>query len=80
MYIFAVMVTVRTICDEVGRIPLAQSLNVSKSAITNAIAAGKFSPRWYRVVSKICADKGLDCPDDLFDFIEPDARNAEPAE
>ncbi len=70
------MMTVEQICDEVGRKQLADSLNVSRAAITNAIAAGKFSPRWYRVVSVLCDEKGIECPDDLFGFIQPDRVEA----
>lgn len=71
------MMTVEKICDEVGRKKLANALNVTKSAITNAISAGKFSPRWYRVVSALCADKGIQCPDALFGFIQPERNEAE---
>ena len=65
------MMTVENICDQVGRKPLSEALNVSKAAITNAISEKKFPPRWYRVVTAICQDHGIDCEDELFAFIEP---------
>jgi len=65
------METVEQICDQIGRRPLADALGVSKAAITNAISENKLPPRWYRVVSVLCKDQGINCNDELFAFIAP---------
>jgi hypothetical protein len=80
MYYADRMMTVERICDELGRKNLALSLGVSKAAISNAIAAERFSARWYRIVSTMCEDSEIDCPKDLFGFIEPTHDELRPAE
>ena len=68
MYYASRMMTVEQIYDEVGRDVLMQRLGVSKSAMTNAIAAGKFPAGWFRIIRIACEEVGVGCPEHLFNF------------
>jgi len=62
------METVEHIASVVGRDVLASRLGVGKTAISNAIKAGKFPARWFRVVKDLTEEHGINCPEDLFAF------------
>jgi len=63
------MKNIEQICNAIGRKNLATSLGVSKSAVTNAIAAEQFPLAWYRIVKRECASRGIEYPSHLFKFI-----------
>ena len=50
---------------------MARRLDVRRQAISNASVDGKFPAKWYRVVKAMCEEAGIDCPDDIFSFIDP---------
>ncbi len=62
------MMTVSDICDAIGRKELMIRLDVSKSAVSNSVADGVFPSSWYGVIKTMCADRGLECPQSLFNF------------
>lgn len=70
------MCTIPDICDAIGRKTLGQRLGVGRAAIANAVAEGKFPARWFKVVTDLCAEKGIDCPDELFNFAIPKSEDA----
>lgn len=49
---------------------MGQRLKVSRAAIANAVAEGKFPPRWYRILSRMCVEGAVECPMELFNFAE----------
>lgn len=65
------MSTVADICKSIGRGKLAELLGVGSTAISNAVVEGRFPAKWYRVVHKLCVERGLDCPVALFNFVDP---------
>ncbi|MGI3165524.1 hypothetical protein [Pseudooceanicola sp. 200-1SW] len=64
------------ICQEIGRKEMEARLGVSKAAIANAVAQGRFPARWYLVVREMCAEKDIVCPDGVFSFAKPTAEDA----
>lgn len=62
------MSTVKIICDRIGRRPMAQALGVRPTAISNAVSEGMFPARWFVVVRRMCGERGIDCPEALFNF------------
>jgi DNA-binding Xre family transcriptional regulator len=71
----AVMITALEICNSLGRRELAKRIGVTKTAVSNAAVDGKFPARWFVVVSAMCAEQGLECPQDAFSFVEDIAAN-----
>lgn len=65
------MMEIGKLCDALGRKELQARLGVKRAAIANAVAEGKLPPRWYRVVSDLCAERGVECQDEYFNFVEP---------
>lgn len=64
------MGTVTDICDRLGRKNMAMRLGVKATAISNAVAAGRFPAKWFLVVREMCAESGVECPDGVFAFTE----------
>lgn len=64
-------VTASHICDKLGRREMADRLNRTVAAISNAASDGAFPAGWYLVISEMCAEKGVDCPQGLFRFLTP---------
>ena len=62
------MNTVSSICDQIGRKKMAATLGVGLTSISNASVANTFPTPWFKVVEKLCNEKGIECPDDLFNF------------
>lgn len=50
------------ILSGVDRSTLRQRLGVGDTAISNAIAAGRFSSSWYEEVKALCDEAKIDCP------------------
>ena len=67
------MSKVSDICDVLGRKEIGQRLGVRKAAIANAVADGRFPSRWYKVISRMCEDSGIDCPLNAFNFADENA-------
>lgn len=62
------MTDVSTICDKLGRDAIMRRLGVGKTAISNAVTAGKFPASWYAGLSDMCAASGIECPLEAFSF------------
>lgn len=67
---------VSSICRTIGRKEMEARLGVSKAAIANAVAQGRFPARWYIVVREMCAESGIVCPDAAFSFAKPNTEDA----
>lgn len=61
-------ITVADICDAIGRGLIAATLEVRKSAVSNAVSENRFPSKWYLVIKALCAERSMDCPEDLFAF------------
>jgi hypothetical protein len=64
-------ITAETICDAIGRKVIAEKIGTSLSAVSNASVAKRFPARWYPGIRELCADAGISCPDEAFNFILP---------
>jgi hypothetical protein len=64
------MTSVSDICDVIGRGRLATALGVRKTAISNAVVQGRFPAKWFKVISDLSVDHGIECPEALFTFVE----------
>lgn len=71
---------VATICDALGRKTVAERLGVRPTAVSNAVTDGRFPARWFPVVRGMCEERGLDCPENAFNFKTPESVTTENAE
>lgn len=71
-------ITVKNITDQIGADAICARLGVTSHSVRGVRARGEFPARWYAGIKLMCAEKGIDCPDGLFNFIEP--APVEPAE
>lgn len=60
-----------------GRAALARRLGVVVTAVNNAVARGKFPCSWYLVVNAMAAERGLECSDEMFSMVPPNASKRE---
>ena len=61
------MDNVKSFSDTVGRADIAAAVgDVSLAAVSNAIKRGRFPATWVMGVKRLAAEKGVDCPDALF--------------
>lgn len=65
------MTNTSEVCDKLGRKRMADCLGVGVTTISNAAVSGAFPAKWYAVVKKLCSADGIECPDELFNFIKP---------
>lgn len=63
------------ICDIIGRATIAAKLNVRVTAVSNAVTDGRFPARWFLVITKLCEENGLNCPEELFTFVPADTAS-----
>lgn len=77
-------ITVADICDAIGRGLIAATLEVRKSAVSNAVSENRFPSKWYLVIKVLCAEHSMECPEDLFAFdrlsAESPVADSEPQE
>lgn len=73
------MQDVSDIVSTLGRDCLSSALGVGKTAISNAVVDNRFPAKWYAVIQDMCNAQAIDCPRDLFAFVQPE-RAAEAAE
>lgn len=71
-------ITVKRICDEIGRKTIADALGVGVTSVSNFVVENKFPAKAFLVVQSLCRPQGLDCPEHLFSFVE--LKPAEAAE
>lgn len=67
------METTQHIAKALGQRSIAEALGVSPTAVNNAVMRGAFPTSWFFVVRDMCADKGVECPTDIFNFKAPAA-------
>lgn len=75
MYYASEMRKISDICDALGRKEMGERLSVSRAAIANAVAEGRFPSRWFLVVSRMCAEAKIDCSMEHFNFAEECAQD-----
>jgi hypothetical protein len=73
LWILPHMTPAQHIASVVGQRRLADKLGVGLTAVNNAVARGHFPATWARVVEGVCAEKGMECPDEAFNFRSPSA-------
>lgn len=57
---------VRSIVDQLGRQRIADELDVTVGAVGNAVMLGAFPAYWYAILSRLCAERGINCPVSAF--------------
>lgn len=62
------MNSISEIVTAVGRVNMRTKLNISDTAISNALARNVFPPRWYRLLRDECDVLGVECSMDYFSF------------
>lgn len=62
------------ICDALGRKAIADRIGVGLTAVSNASVDGGFPAKWFAVLREMCAEVGIECPERLFNFIQPNAK------
>lgn len=65
------MTTVSEIVERISRPLLGEMLGVKRQAITNAVSDRRFPAKWFSVIHDLCAERGIDCPRELFAFVAP---------
>lgn len=73
------MQTVSNIVAKIGRDKIRASLGVGSAAVSNAITDNVMPPRWYVVIQQLCGEEHIDCPQDLFAFVEIMSDNSKAA-
>lgn len=72
--------TVGDLCDVIGRKVIARHIGVGLTQVSNAAVEGRFPAKWFDVIEKLCARRGVDCPRELFSFTRlPAAETSEDA-
>lgn len=65
------METTQHIAKALGQRSIAEALGVSPTAVNNAVMRGSFPTSWFFVVRDMCAERGVECPTDIFNFKAP---------
>lgn len=65
------IITAETICDALGRRAIADAMGVTPAAVSNYSASGIFPAKWYIALRSMCDERGIQCPDALFNFVSP---------
>jgi len=70
------MITVRQICNSLGRKEVSLRLGVNLQSVSNAVVAECFPARWYAIIKDMCDEEGLECPESLFAFARGNSRTS----
>jgi hypothetical protein len=62
------MMTVKEIVEQVGSDKLECACGVTEFSVKAAKRERMFPASWFKVVEKLCNEKGIECPDNLFNF------------
>lgn len=65
------METTRSIIDALGRRQFLMRSGLSKQALIRPFAENQFPANWFQILDEMCAERGIDCPRDLFAFRRP---------
>lgn len=72
-----VIETPSQLLDAIGKKRVQDALNVGRSAIYNALKAGKLPPSWFDVIDTFARSEGVDCPRRFFAFVVPPSTNGD---
>lgn len=59
------------IAKALGQKPLADALGVGVTAVNNSLSRDHFPAAWYPVIRDLCTEKGVECPEEAFNFKSP---------
>ena len=62
--------SITDLCDLLGRREIARRVARGVTAVGNAVADGKFPASWYLAIKLMCDERGVECPLQLFRFID----------
>lgn len=62
-----------TIVEQIGMDAICAAVEVKPRMLRKARKSGKFPSGWYLVVREMCDARGIECPDDAFNFKTPTA-------
>ena len=58
----------RTIIDALGREAIRSKVDVTEHSIKAARFKGTFPASWYLQIDRMCAEAGIECPPEAFNF------------
>ena len=64
------MKTVSEFIAAVGSKAIQERVSVNASAVSNAASRGEFPPAWFKGLSELANDNGIELPDGLFPWRE----------
>jgi hypothetical protein len=70
------MTTPREIAETLGYGQIAAAVGVGLTAVSNAVSRDRFPATWFIVVSKLCRERGMDCPPEAFGMKPAPAHGA----
>lgn len=73
------MASTHDIIRAIGRRDLATAVGVGLSAVDNALIRGTMPSAWYFAVAAICAERGVPCPPEAFNFKSPSVSRTRPS-
>jgi hypothetical protein len=65
------MIDTREMASTLGRRNIASAVGVGLTAVSNHVVGGLFPASWYLAILFLCEQKGTECPERLFAFIDP---------
>lgn len=65
------MLDTHEMASTLGRRNIADAVGVGLTAVSNHVVGGLFPASWYLAILFLCEQKGAECPESLFGFIEP---------
>lgn len=68
------MTTTREIIEKIGYERLQQQLGVGYKTVNRRAVQNFFPASWLKVIRAECAAQGIECPDELFNFIDPKTK------
>jgi hypothetical protein len=69
----------REIIKKVGADAICRTVGVTKHSVRHAATTGVFPSSWYKPLSDLCAEKGVSCSIDAFNWKSPSASAPENA-
>ena len=65
------MMDTQEMASTLGRRNIASAVGVGLTAVSNHVVGGIFPASWYLAILFLCEQTGVECPENLFAFIEP---------
>jgi len=63
--------TVISIVKAIGSAEIQQALEVTSHSVRHARCVGRFPASWFPVIRTLCAGRGIDCPEGVFNWRNP---------